>query len=167
MTDETMTATTTISAPVQTVFDVLADPSTHQAIDGTGWVREPRDGKPLTQTGQIFRMGMYHEGHPDKDYEVASRVEVFEPPRTIAWLPGHAPGRATSAGADDAALEYGGWIWRYDLERVGDDQTNVTLTYDWSAVPPEGREIIQFPMFEVTHLDNSLKHLAELAQARA
>ncbi len=40
MTEETMTATTTISAPVQTVFDVLADPSTHQAIDGTGWVRE-------------------------------------------------------------------------------------------------------------------------------
>ncbi len=91
---------------------------------------------------------MYHEGHPDKDYEVANRVEVFEPPRTIAWLPGHAPGRATSAGADDAALEYGGWIWRYDLEPVGDDQTNVTLTYDWSAVPPEGREIIQFPPFE-------------------
>ena len=166
MTDETMTATTTISAPVQTVFDVLADPSTHQAIDGTGWVRESLGGQPLTRTGQIFRVAMYHEGHPDKDYEVASRVEVFEPPRTIAWLPGHAPGRATSAGADDAALEYGGWIWRYDLEPVGDDQTNVTLTYDWSAVPPEGREIIQFPMFAVTHLENSLKHLAEVASTR-
>ena len=49
MTEETMTATTTINAPLQTVFDVLADPSTHRAIDGTGWVREPRDGKPLTQ----------------------------------------------------------------------------------------------------------------------
>ena len=46
------------------------------------------------------------------------------------------------------SLEYGGWIWRYDLEPVGDDQTNVTLTYDWSAVPPEGREIIQFPLFD-------------------
>ncbi len=166
MTEESMTATTTINAPVQTVFDVLADPSTHQAIDGTGWVRESLDAKPLTWTGQIFRIAMYHEGHPDKDYEVASRVEVFEPPRAIAWLPGHAPGRATSAGADDASLEYGGWIWRYDLEPVGDDRTDVTLTYDWSAVPPKGREIIPFPMFAVTHLENSLKHLAEVASTR-
>ena len=161
-----MSATTTINAPSQTVFDVLADPSTHQAIDGTGWVRESLGGRPLTRTGQIFRVAMYHEGHPDKDYEVASRVEVFEPPRTIAWLPGHAPGRATSAGADDASLEYGGWIWRYDLEPVGDDQTNVTLTYDWSAVPPKGREIVQFPPFDKQHLDNSLKHLAEVASTR-
>jgi uncharacterized protein YndB with AHSA1/START domain len=166
VTKETMTATTTINVPVQTVFDVLADPTTHQAIDGTGWVGESQGGQPLTHTGQIFRVAMHHEGHPDKDYEVASRVEVFEPPRAIAWLPGHAPGRPTSAGAEDAALEYGGWIWRYDLEPVGDDQTNVTLTYDWSAVPPEGREIIPFPMFEVTHLENSLKHLAEVASTR-
>lgn len=165
MTEQLIRATT-VNAPAQVVFDVLADPSTHEAIDGTGWVRESQGGQPLTHAGQIFRVAMYHEGHPEKDYEVASRVEVFEPPRAIAWLPGHAPGRPTSAGADDAALEYGGWIWRYDLEPAGDDQTTVTLTYDWSAVPPEGREIIPFPMFDVSHLDNSLKHLAELAEAR-
>ncbi len=111
-------------------------------------------------------MAMYHDNHPDKDYEMANRVEVLDPPRTIAWLPGHAPGRATSAGADDASLEYGGWMWRYDLEPVGDDQTNVTLTYDWSAVPPEGHEILQFPPFDKQHLDNSLKHLAEVASTR-
>ena len=67
---------------------MLADPSTHAAIDGTGWVRESLDGKPLTEAGQIFRMAMYHENHPDKDYEMANRVEVFDPPRAIAWQPG-------------------------------------------------------------------------------
>ena len=86
-----MSATTTVNAPVETVFDVLADPSTHQAIDGTGWVRESLDGERLTETGQIFRMAMYHDNHPDKDYEMANRVEVFDPPRAIAWQPG--PGR--------------------------------------------------------------------------
>jgi hypothetical protein len=40
------------------------------------------------------------------------------------------------------------------------------LTYDWSRVPPQLREHIQFPPFDAQHLDNSLKHLAELAQAR-
>ena len=71
---------------------MLADPTTHEAIDGTGWVRESLDGKPLTETGQIFRMAMYHDNHPNKDYEMANRVEVFDPPRAIAWQPGSNPG---------------------------------------------------------------------------
>ena len=89
---------------------MLADPSTHQAIDGTGWVRESLDGEPLTENGQIFRMAMYHDNHPDKDYEMANRVEVFDPPRAIAWQPGQA--RPTIGDL----LEFGGWIWRYDLD---------------------------------------------------
>jgi hypothetical protein len=139
------------------VFDVLADPSTHEAIDGTGWVRQPLDRKRLTGTGQIFRMAMYHDNHPDKDYEMANRVDVFDPPRAIAWRPGQ--------GAEDAALEFGGWLWRYDLKPVGQSQTEVTLTYDWSRVPPNLRDHIQFPPFDPQHLDNSLQHLADLAVA--
>ncbi|MCG7606409.1 MULTISPECIES: SRPBCC family protein [Mycobacterium] len=159
MTDETMSAACTINAPAQTVFTVLADPSTHQAIDGTGWVRESLDGKQLTAAGQVFRMAMYHDNYGGMHYEMANRVEVFEPPHAIAWLPGQ--------GDDHATLEFGGWIWRYDLEPLGDDRTEVTLTYDWSAVPPTLREHIQFPPFDRRHLDNSLKHLAGLAQERA
>jgi hypothetical protein len=168
MTEDLIRSTATVEASAATVFDVLADPTKHCAIDGTGWVRESRDGKRLTETGQIFRMAMYFNGHPDKtpDYETANRVEVFDPPRAIAWKTGRAPGRATSAGGDDAELEFGGWFWRYDLEPVGDDRTEVTLTYDWSAVPAHVREYIQFPPFEPSHLDNSLKHLAALAEGR-
>ena len=151
-----MVVTTNINAPAETVFQVLADPSTHSAIDGTGWVRESLDGKRLTETGQIFRMAMYHENHPDKDYEMANRVEVLDPPRAIAWRPGQGP--------DDANLEFGGWFWRYDLKPVGQAETEVTLTYDWSRVPPVLREHIHFPPFDAAHLDNSLKHLAELAE---
>jgi hypothetical protein len=158
MTQEHMNAVTTVNAPVEVVFDVLADPSTHEAIDGTGWVRQSLDGKPLTQTAQIFRRAMYHDNHPDKGYELANRVEVFDPPRAVAWQPGQ--------GDDDAALEFGGWIWRYDLSPVTPSQTEVTLSYDWSAVPAYTREHIGFPPFDSSHLDNSLKHLAELAESR-
>lgn len=153
-----MRATTAVNAPSDVVFDVLADPSTHAAIDGTGWVRESLDGKRLTKTGQIFRMAMYHDNHPDKNYEMANRVEIFDRPRAIAWQPGQGP--------DDANLEFGGWFWHYDLKPVGSAQTEVTLTYDWSAVPPFLREHIQFPPFGPEHLDNSLTHLAELAVGR-
>jgi uncharacterized protein YndB with AHSA1/START domain len=158
MTDETMKSTRAVDAPAQTVFDVLADPNTHQAIDGTGWVRESLDGKRLTEVGQVFRMAMYHSNYGGMHYEIANRVEVFEPPHAIAWLPGQSN--------DDGNLDFGGWIWRYDLEPVADDRTEVTLTYDWSAVPQAIREEIGFPPFDRQHLDNSLKHLAELAQDR-
>jgi uncharacterized protein YndB with AHSA1/START domain len=158
MTDEHITASITIAAPAETVFDVLADPSTHEAIDGTGWVRQPLDDKRLTGAGQVFRMAMYHDNHPDKDYEMANRVEVFDPPKVISWQPGQ--------GDDDANLDFGGWLWRYDLKPVGQSQTEITLTYDWSAVPQQTREHIGFPPFDIAHLDNSLKHLAELTAAR-
>lgn len=164
MTQETLVATTVVDAPAATVFDVLADPTTHMAIDGTGWVREAVDRVPLTGCGQVFRMGMYHDNHPAKHYEMANRVEVFDRPHAIAWQPGaeprHIPGHPNP---DDPTIDYGGWIWRYDIEPVDAHRTRVTLTYDWSAVPPDDRDI-EFPPFDGQHLDNSLKHLAALVQ---
>jgi hypothetical protein len=52
----------------------------------------------------------------------------------------------------------------YDLAPAGVSETEVTLTYDWSGVPPYIRErVIQFPPFGPEHLPNSLHHLAGLA----
>lgn len=162
---ENLIAKATVDASAEKVFDVLADPATHQDIDGTGWVRESLDGKTLTETGQIFRIAMYHDNHPNKRYEMANKVEVFERPRAIAWQPGsearHDPSRQDS---DDGAIEFGGWTWRYDLKPVGADQTEVALTYDWSAVPSQLREHIEFPPFPIDHLESSLANLAKLAE---
>ncbi|MGH3769406.1 MAG: SRPBCC family protein [Pseudonocardiaceae bacterium] len=156
MPNETVSAVITINAPAETVFAVLADPTSHAAIDGTGWVREPLDGEHLTEAGQIFRMAMYHPNHPDGSYEMANKVRIFNPPRTISWEPGQ-----EVAGSGN--LEFGGWIWRYDLNPISQSETEVTLSYDWSAVPQFLREHIQFPPFASDHLHNSLSHLAEIA----
>ena len=158
MEPEHMTAAITIEAAPDAVFAVLADPAAHAAIDGTGWVRESLDATPLTGTGQIFRMAMYHENHPDKHYKMANRVEVFDPPRAIAWRPGQESPETGDVG-------FGGWFWRYDLEASGPSQTAVVLTYDWSAVPPPVRDVIQFPPFGQDHLEGSLQHLSELVRA--
>ena len=153
---EKVSATLTVAVPAARVFEVLADPATHAAIDGTGWVQESVDRAPLTKVGQIFRMEMYHSGHPDGDYRVVNKIQVLEPPRAIGWLTGQEKG--------DGELEFGGWLWRYDLAPLGPSETEVTLTYDWSAVPQYIRERgIQFPPFGPEHLTNSLHHLAELA----
>jgi hypothetical protein len=155
MTDETVSATTTISASAETVFAVLADPSRHAAIDGTGWVCRPVDDQLLTSQGQIFRMAMYHPSHPDGNYEMANQVLAFEPPRVISWQPGY---KSPATGR----LEFGGWVWRYDLVPAGPHETRVTLSYDWSAVGPGPRKRIQFPPFAPDHLGNSLSHLAAI-----
>jgi uncharacterized protein YndB with AHSA1/START domain len=154
--EDRIRATLVIEAPVEAVFDVLADPSKHAAIDGTGRVQEALDPEPLTAVGQVFRVAMFHENHPDGTYRMGNRVQVLERPRTIAWEPGHYPG--------DGSLRFSGWSWRYDLEPLGPSSSRVTLTYDWAAVEPDVRAEVGFPPFPPEHLDRSLAHLAELAR---
>ena len=155
METERLTASTTIEAPPEAVFTVLADPAAHADIDGTGWVRGSLDADRITTAGQVFRMAMFHENHPDKDYRIANLVEVCDEPHAIAWKPG-------TESPETGDLSFGGWTWRYDLEATGPARTTVTLTYDWSAVPASVREYIQFPPFGQEHLDNSLEHLSDL-----
>ncbi len=155
MADEIVSATAIINAPSEVIFAILADPAKHAAIDGTGWVREPLDSDPLTASGQVFRMAMYHPNHPDGNYQMANRVQAFDPLQAISWEPGQDTG--------DGNLRFGGWIWRYDLTPAGPSKTKITLSYDWSAVPGPLRQHIGFPPFPPDHLGNSLAHLAELA----
>jgi hypothetical protein len=154
MTDDRLSASMVVDAAAEAVFAVLADPTKHAAIDGTGWVCEAVDREPLSAAGQIFWMSMYHPNHPDGNYRMANRVQTFDPPGAISWEPGY--------DAGDGALGFGGWIWRYDLTPAGSANTTVTLSYDWSAVSDALREHIGFPPFPPQHLHNSLAHLAEL-----
>ncbi len=158
MASATISTSIVIKTSAEAIFAVLVDPAKHAAIDGTGWVRDPRGRQLLTASGQIFRMAMYHPNHPDGDYEMANRVEVFDPPHAISWKPGY--------DADDGNLAFGGWIWRYDLAPLGPSKAEVSLSYDWSAVP---EEVLQrqdhWPPFPPEHLDNSLTRLSKLVSA--
>src|ERR1700756_562955 len=112
MTNDTMIAPTTTPAPAETVFDILAAPTTPPAIDGTGWVREALDREPVTAAGQIFRVAMYHDNPPAKNLEGANKGVVCDRPHAIAWQPGQ-------DAAGDGNLSFGGWIWRYDIPNLG------------------------------------------------
>jgi hypothetical protein len=158
MTEEHLTATHRIDASSATVFALLADPSSHAAIDGTGWVRGPlEEGTRITAAGEVFDMGMHHPRHPDGDYEIANRVVAFDPPTAIGWEPGFY--------LEDGQRDSGRWTWRFDLTEV-DGQTDVTLTYDWSNATAEARERFQFPPFGLEKLTESLDNLARLVGDR-
>ncbi|TXL60850.1 SRPBCC family protein [Aeromicrobium terrae] len=154
MTTEFVSTTITIDASAAAVFAVLADPRKHASIDGTGRVEEPVDPRPMTAAGQVFAMAMYHPNHPNKNYTTYNQILDFEPGRVISWRTGYLK--------DDGELGFGGWFWRYDLTPVGPEQTEVTLTYDWSATDADVRERIQFPPFPPEHFVASLEHLAGL-----
>jgi hypothetical protein len=105
--EENVSATLTVAVPAARVFAVLADPTIHSAIDGTGWVQEAVDRAPLTAVGQIFRMDMYHPDHPNGGYQVVNKVEVLDSPRAIGWLTGQE--RATVNWS--SAAGYGVTTW--------------------------------------------------------
>jgi uncharacterized protein YndB with AHSA1/START domain len=167
MTTEALSAVTTIAALPDDVFAVLTDPSSHVALSGraggtpsvrTGWVEGAIDTAPLTRSGQVFRMGMYHPDHSTGDYVTANQVRRFDPPHTISW--------ATGTEDDAGRLSFGGWFWRYDLTAAGDGGTVVRLTYDWSEATREAREVIGFPPFGIGHLQDSLSRLADYVTSR-
>ena len=105
--------------------------------------------------GQVFPMGMYHPDHPLGVYQVANQVHVLDPPRAIGWR--------TGEEKKGGHMEFGGWTWRDDLVPLGPSETEVRLTYDWSAVSASIREYLGFPPFGAGHLAGSLRYLAALA----
>jgi len=71
-----------VAADPQAIFDLLADPSTHSLIDGSGTVRGSNDDLPdRLKLGSKFSMSM-KMGVP---YKMTNEVVEFDEPSLIAW----------------------------------------------------------------------------------
>jgi uncharacterized protein YndB with AHSA1/START domain len=102
-------ATRFVPAAPQAIFDLLADPSNHALIDGSGTVQAATTDEPVRLTlGSKFGMKM-RMGLP---YRITNEVVEFDEPTLIAWR------------------HIGGHIWRYRLEPT-DGGTTVTEEFDW------------------------------------
>lgn len=96
-----------IHAPASAIFDLLADPSRHQEIDGSGTVKGVPEGSTegaqrLTlgsKFGMSMKMGI--------GYTMENTVVEFEENARIAWQP-----RPTQTVM---SWFIGGRIWRYQL----------------------------------------------------
>jgi uncharacterized protein YndB with AHSA1/START domain len=109
MSDRIERAQRVIPASPQQIFDLLADPRQHAAIDGSGTVRAAHDNVPARLAlGAKFGMKM-RQGVP---YSMTNEVVEFDEPKVIAWR------------------HLGGHVWRYRLEPA-DGGTLVTEEFDW------------------------------------
>ena len=108
-----------IAAPASAIFALLADPSRHRDIDGSGTVREALEGPTRLEQGDTFGMSM----RAGFGYTMVNEVVELEPDRRIAWQA--RPVQVSLQGL------IGGRIWRYELEPV-DGGTRVRETWDIS-----------------------------------
>jgi uncharacterized protein YndB with AHSA1/START domain len=108
-----------IPAAPEKIFDLLADPSRHREIDGSGTVRDAKAGSERLRLGSQFRMSM----KVVVPYSMSNTVIEFEENRRIAWQ--------TLLSVSWGAKLGGGRIWRYVLEPV-DGGTLVREVWDIS-----------------------------------
>ena len=113
-----------VKASPSAVFALLADPSRHREIDGSGTLVGAVEGSRRLALGDVFGMDMKAGGR----YRMLNTVVELEDGRRIAW----------QARPDLAKVArfVGGRVWRYELEQV-DVGTRVRETWDTDdeAVP--------------------------------
>jgi len=131
MTDpaDVVTAERVIPAPAAAIFALLADPSRHPDIDGSGTVQGAKGGSQRLALGSSFGMSM-KMGVP---YSMVSTVIEFEDDRRIAWQ---------TRGPTAIGRLFGGRIWRYELEPV-DGGTRVRESWDITHESPATKPLVR------------------------
>ena len=106
-----VSVTVTVNATPQQIFDLLADPSKHGEIDGSGSIQNAQSSAPeRLAMGAKFGMDM----KIGVSYKITNEVVEFDEPHRIAWR------------------HFGGHVWRYILEPT-DGGTLVTEQFDWNT----------------------------------
>ncbi|HEY5783836.1 MAG TPA: SRPBCC family protein [Microlunatus sp.] len=149
MTDETsITVRRNIDVAPAQVFDLLTNPDRHVEFDGSGFLRSADHPQRIMAVGDTFRMNMTGD-HMGGEYQTDNHVTGYQPHQLLAW-------KTAPAGEEPP-----GWEWVYELTPAGPEQTDVTLTYDWSSVTDKQLlRKITFPLVSKDELETSLAQLA-------
>jgi hypothetical protein len=139
-----------ISARPQEIFAILADPSRHLEIDGSGMLRGAIDVVPVSGLGDVFAMKMHHEEFGD--YEMNNTVVEYQPDRLIVWEPARR----------DIDAEPWHYRWGYELVPEQDGATVVTETFDLSQSPEEARQATEDGTVWIEAMTETLERLDHL-----
>ena len=119
-----VSASATVDAPPEAVFDFVRRPANHAEISGDASVKGATNGPDVLALGDRFGMSM-KVGVP---YRISSKVVEFEPDRRIAWC------------------HFGGHRWRWEVEPAGEGRSRVTETFDMSTAKfPPALKLMGYP----------------------
>lgn len=135
------------------IFALVADPSRHPDIDGSGTVKQVKSGAPhrlgLGSTfGMSMQMGM--------KYSTVSTVVEFEPDRRIAWQ--------TRPGGFLAKF-VAGRIWRYELEPT---EGGTLVRESWDISQDHQRMLLRLgrlPEKTAANMARTLERIEEIVTA--
>jgi hypothetical protein len=99
-----------VQAPASELFAIVADPTRHHEVDGSGTVRGNIRASGNFVVGARFSTRMRMYGVP---YRITSTVTALEPDQLIEWR--HPVGHH----------------WRWEFEALSPTRTRVTETFDY------------------------------------
>jgi hypothetical protein len=102
-----------VNAPASEIFEMIADPTRHGELDGSGTVKSTISGPDRLTKGAKFSVNMKQFGTP---YKITSVVTDFDDGRVVEWQ--HPLGHR----------------WRWELPPLSDHLTQVTETFDYSGL---------------------------------
>ena len=150
MDGDVLTVERIIPAPPEAIFDLLADPTAHARIDGSGSVQRVRGEAPARLSlGATFGLSM-RIGVP---YTMRNEVTEFEEGRRIAWS-----ARATGPLGRFTA----GRTWRYELEPV---EGGTRVRESWDLTTDKQRALLKLgPIPERTRqgMEATLERIEEI-----
>jgi len=109
----TTAARIVINAPASKIFDLLANPASHRLFDGSGTIQSSVSGPERLFLGAHFSMAMKIR----VPYRIKNTIVAFEENKKIAWR------------------HLMKWTWCYELTDLGNGATQVTESFDASAIP--------------------------------
>jgi len=137
-----------IAAAASDIFQVLVDPKSHVAMDGSGMVRGSVSDTPVSAVGDVFTIKMYYVEHGD--YEMNNHVVEYE------------AGRGHPDASGPAAGRRWGQRWIYDLVPDGPQATIVTEIYDCSGVADDDRITMDNGRIWIEAMTKTLERLDHL-----
>ena len=138
---DSVSASRVIAADAQRLFEIVADPTLHHVIDGSGSVKGTRGGTRKLTLGDKFTTNM-RIGVP---YVISNKVVEYVEGERIAWA------------------HLGGWRWRYEFEPV-EGGTKVTETFDWGPSKAGAYiNLVKWPAKNLRSIEATLARLEAFA----
>ena len=109
----TTAARIVIAAPASKIFNLLANPASHRLFDGSETIQNSISGPDRLFLGAKFSMAMKIK----VAYRIKNTVVAFEENKKISWC------------------HLMKWTWTYELADLGNGLTQVTESFDASAIP--------------------------------